>query len=65
MTFEEKNDRLKEIINLLQNKDTTLTDSLNLYKEGIKLSKECLKDLKLAKGKIVEIQQIIDEIEGE
>lgn len=63
MTFEEKNKRLNEIISLLQNKETTLTDSLALYKEGVKLSKDCLKELKTAKGKLVEIQEIIDEIE--
>ena len=64
MTFEEKNKRLNEIISLLQNKETTLTDSLALYKEGVKLSKDCLKELKTAKGKLVEIQEIIDEIES-
>ena len=65
MTFEEKNDRLKEIINLLQDKNTTLSQAVALYEEGIKLSKGCLKDIKSSKGKLVEIQQIIDEIEGE
>lgn len=60
MTFEEKNDRLKEIVSLLQDKNTTLTMAMSLYKEGTKLSKECLKDLKTAKGKIIDIQEFIE-----
>ena len=63
MTFEEKNERLKEIISLLQDKNTTLTDAETLYKEGIKLSKECVKDLKSAKGKLIEIKEILGEDE--
>ena len=63
MTFEEKNDRIKEIINLLQDKKTTLTDSVSLYKEGVKLSKECLNELKTAKGKLSEVQKIYEEFE--
>ena len=65
MTFAEKNERLKEIITLLQDKKTTLSEAVALYEEGVKLSKGCLKDIKSAKGKLIEIQQIIDEIEGE
>ena len=63
MTFEEKNERLKQIISQLQDKETTLTQAQMLYKEGLKLSKEGLKDLKTARGKIIDVQEIIKEIE--
>lgn len=65
LSFEEKNNRLKEIVSLLQDKDTTFTQSVMLYEEGIKLSKNCIKELKSAKGKLIEIQEIIDKTEGE
>ena len=42
-SFEEKMKRLEEIVSLLEKEDTELDDSISLYEEGLKLSKE-LKD---------------------
>lgn len=65
LSFEEKNDRLKEIVSLLQDKNTVFTQSVMLYEEGVKLSISCMKELQSAKGKLIEIQDIINEAEGE
>ena len=38
-TFEEKMNRLQEIVSLLDREDTKLDDSIRLYEEGLKLTK--------------------------
>lgn len=40
-SFEESIKRLENIIEKMENSDTTLEDSLKLYKEGIELSSIC------------------------
>lgn len=48
--FEEKLKKIDEILNELNGKDINLQDSVNIYKEGIKLLKESrkiLEDIKL------------------
>ncbi|ASM37978.1 MAG: exodeoxyribonuclease VII small subunit [Campylobacter sputorum] len=48
--FEEKLKKIDEILNELNSEDINLQDSVNIYKEGIKLLKESrkiLEDIKL------------------
>lgn len=45
MKFEEKLSKIEEIANLLQNKDTDLEKSVQLYEEGMKLAKELDEEL--------------------
>ena len=41
MDFEKKLSRLEEIVQKMEKGDIVLEDSLNLFEEGIKLSREC------------------------
>ena len=54
-TFEEKMNRLQEIVSLLDREDTKLDDSIRLYEEGLKLRKELEGQLKAFEEKIESI----------
>lgn len=45
MKFEEKLSKIEEIATLLQNKETELEKSVELYEEGMKLAKELEEEL--------------------
>lgn len=49
MNFEKSIDRLQEIIKILESGNTTLDESLDLYKEAVSLSVDCKKELENAK----------------
>ncbi len=56
-TFEEKFERLEEIVAALEKGNLALEESLQLYKEGIALTKDCqsiLEDAELRVKKIIE-----------
>ena len=53
LTFEECISKLEEIAQKLENGDTTLQESISLYEEGMKLSKECSEILNNAHQKII------------
>lgn len=55
MRFEDQMDRLENIVNELENENTDLDTSLQLYEEGLDLSKN-LKD------ELEKFQQKIDEL---
>lgn len=59
MTFEECLEKLNKIVTELDTGELSLEDSLEKYKEGITLTKECKKRLDEAKLQI----EIIDEKE--
>lgn len=65
MTFEQNNERLKNIISKLEDNSTTLEEATKLYEEGVLLSKNCLEQLKVTEGKLLEIKEIIDDMEEE
>jgi len=50
--FEDKLARLEEITNSLENSEVGLEDSIKLFEEGVKLSKECLAVLEKAELKV-------------
>lgn len=60
--FENKLSRLEEITSLLENNDIGLEDSINLFEEGVKLSKECLSILEKAELKVKVLQKELTEI---
>ena len=43
MTFEQAIKRLEEIVDLLENNETSLDDSVELFQEGVQLSQYCSK----------------------
>lgn len=55
-TFEERLERLEEIVALLDRADAPLEDLLALYEEGITLSKECSVFLQQAEQKVTTLQ---------
>lgn len=56
-TFEDNLKRLQEISDLLENGNIGLEESINLYEEGIKLSKICYSKLESAELKITELKK--------
>ena len=61
-TFEVKLRRLEEISSLLESDDIELEKAINLYEEGIELSKDCVSTLKNAELKITELKKNLDEL---
>lgn len=51
-TFEESISELEKIVSQLENGDVTLDESLELFEQGIKLSKSCQKMLDAAEKKV-------------
>lgn len=56
-SFEEKLKRLEQISELLESGNVQLEESINLFEEGIKLSKECLSILENAELKITKLKK--------
>ena len=52
--------RLEEIVETLERGDTALDDAVNLYEEGVQISKECAEKLKAAELKIKKLSRDID-----
>lgn len=64
-SFEEKLARLEELADLLESEETGLDESISLFEEGIKLSKECLIALQQAELKIRELNKQISDFKEE
>ncbi len=52
MTFEESLARLEEIVEQLEGGKLPLTESLALYEEGVRLSRECNRQLTEVQGRL-------------
>ena len=52
MDFEKKLGRLEEIVQKMEKGDLALDESLKLFEEGVKLSRECHKQLSEAETKV-------------
>ncbi len=61
-TFEENLSRLEEISTLLESEGLGLDESISLFEEGIKLSKNCMTALKKAELKITELKSELTEV---
>ena len=55
MTFEQAIKRLEEIVDLLENNETSLDDSVELFQEGVQLSKYSSKKLGNVENKVSKI----------
>jgi exodeoxyribonuclease VII small subunit len=60
--FEDKLARLEEITTSLENSEIGLEDSIQLFEEGVKLSKECLSVLEKAELKVTTLKKYLNEI---
>jgi len=61
-TFEQAFARLEEIVGIIENNNTTLDESVKLYKEGIDLSIFCGNQLKKTEQEIVVLKENADKI---
>ena len=52
MSFEKKLNRLEEIVKEMESGDMALDKSLKSFEEGVKLSRECQKELNEAEQKV-------------
>ena len=63
-SFEESLRRLQEISEILESDEASLEESIKLYEEGIKLSKDCYHILNDAELKVEELnKQLENELE--
>ena len=60
-SFETSLKRLQEISDLLESEEVGLEDSIKLYEEGIKLSKECYGSLEKAELKVEQLNTSLEE----
>lgn len=56
LSFENKMDRLQEIVSLLEQGSISLADSVKLYKEGLDLTAKCKEELEKAKHEVKILQ---------
>ncbi len=61
-TFEESVKRLEEIVEALERGDVPLDKAMNLYEEGIQLSRTCSENLKAAE---LRIKMLSKDIKGQ
>lgn len=52
MEFEKKLGRLEEIVTKMESGELSLEDSLKMFEEGVKLSRECNTQLQAAEQKV-------------
>jgi exodeoxyribonuclease VII small subunit len=58
MDFEKKLNRLEEIVQKMEKGDLALEDSLKLFEEGVKLSRECHQRLNEAESQVKKLISI-------
>ena len=58
MEFEKKLSRLEEIVQSMEKGDLTLENSLKLFEEGVKLSRECQTQLTKAEAQVKKLISI-------
>ena len=61
LNYEQSVSRLEEIVELLENGELPLEESMKLFEEGTKLSAECYSMLSKAEQKITQISDIENE----
>ena len=61
-SFESKLNRLEEISSLLEKDDIGLEEAINLYEEGIELSRNCISILNEAELKVTKLKKKLDEL---
>ncbi len=59
MTFKESMDELNNIVKILDNNDTSLEESIEVYKRGITLAADCKKRLEEAR-QVVTVENVPD-----
>lgn len=65
MDFEKKLGRLEQIVGSMEKGDLSLEDSLKIFEEGVKLSRECHMQLNEAEQKVKLLVQVNEKGEAE
>lgn len=60
MDFEKKLSRLEEIVQEMEKGELTLENSLKLFEEGVKLSRECQSELTKAEAQVKKLISVDD-----
>ena len=60
LTIEELNEKLKTLLNKLEDKSTPLDQALEIYKEAALTLEECYKSLDKAKGQLLDVNEEIE-----
>ncbi|MCS6838462.1 MAG: exodeoxyribonuclease VII small subunit [Bdellovibrionaceae bacterium] len=58
MEFEKKLKRLEEIVQKMEKGELALEESLRLFEEGVKLSRECQKELQSAEQQVEKLLSV-------
>jgi len=61
LNFEQSLNRLEKVVEAMEDKETPLEKSIELYKEGVALSKHCNEILGRIEGEITLLQQDLTE----
>lgn len=61
MEFEKKLNRLESIVSKMEKGDMALEESLKLFEEGVKLSRECQTQLTQAEAKVKQLMEFDSE----
>lgn len=64
MSYEEASKKLDEIVRKMEDKDTTLDESMQLYEQAYILIAYCQKKLEEARGKIFDVNDRIAKIKS-
>ncbi|MDD4316159.1 MAG: exodeoxyribonuclease VII small subunit [Clostridia bacterium] len=65
MSYEKNVEKLEQIVKKLDNEKVTLEESLKLYSDGIRMAKDCLKELNDLKGQFELLNADMQKIEVE
>jgi len=65
MDFEKRLGRLEQIVGKMEKGDLSLEDSLKMFEEGVKLSRECHMQLNEAEQKVKLLVQVNEKGEAE
>jgi len=57
VSFENKLHQLEELVHQLEQEDLSLEDSLKVFEQGVKLSRQCQSALEKAEQKIIQLTQ--------
>ncbi|WP_296240205.1 exodeoxyribonuclease VII small subunit [uncultured Faecalicoccus sp.] len=61
LKFQEAMKRLDEIVNQLNDQDLELETAMDLFEEGLKLSKQCSKQLEAFETKVNQLMEVQEE----
>lgn len=65
MNFETNLKKLENLLNKLENEQTSIDESLKIYEEAIALSKKCIESINKSKGKLEILTQELNKINFE